>query len=237
MNILSIGDIHGTNIWKKLGDIDYVLKTNPHSSALEFDYYVFTGDYVDSFTKTNVEILHNLKEVIGFKKLYPDKVILLWGNHDIQYLTSYREHGCSGYRPEAYFDLHELFRKNRTLFQLAFQIKNYIWTHAGIHRGWYRLDFPYKSENIADDLNRAFEENHPSIFQVGRSRGGRYNSGGPLWADKSETWNKPLSGYHQIVGHTHVPTIIKREINPSTTVTYIDNLEYGDRSPHILLID
>ncbi len=238
MKILSIGDTHGTTTWKLLGDIDWVLETEAHPETLKYDYYVFVGDYVDSFSKTNNEIYDNLKEIIRFKELYPDKVILLWGNHDIQYLTSYAEHGCTGYRPEAYFDLHELFRSKRHLFQLAFQIKNYIWTHAGLTIGWYKYRFPYKSDNLADDLNKAFEENVAPIYDIGRIRGGWNDTGGPLWADKRETSNKPLKGYHQIVGHTRVSQISRIE-NPDglTSVTYIDNIEYGNCEPYILNLE
>ncbi len=235
MKILSIGDVHGFDTWKKFGDIQHLIH-NPKSNKYDFDYYIFVGDYVDSFTKTNEEIKKNLKDIIKFKKKHPNKVILLWGNHDIQYLTSYREHGCSGYRPEAYFDLHEIFRKNRKLFQLAFQIDNYIWTHAGIHRGWYEYEFPYKSKDIADDLNLAFEENNKSIFNVGYLRGGRSNVGGPLWADKIETSKKPLKGYHQIVGHTRIKEMKKVVIDDNTSVTYIDYIEDGGNEPYVLEI-
>lgn len=233
MKILSIGDLHGVDIWKTFGDIPKLLEGG---FKPKYDYYVFVGDYVDSFVKTNIEILDNLKDLIKFKKSYPNNVILLWGNHDIQYLTSYREHGCSGYRPEAYFDLHELFRNNRKLFQLGFQIDNYLWTHAGIHRGWYEYEFPYESKNIADDLNQAFLENNKSIFNVGYMRGGMNNVGGPLWADLSETSKKPIMGYHQIVGHTRLKEIKKIELNEDTSVTYIDCLEESNPIPHIMEI-
>jgi predicted MPP superfamily phosphohydrolase len=235
MKILSIGDVHGFDTWKKFGDIQHLIDV-PKSRIYDFDYYVFVGDYVDSFTKTNEEIKNNLKDIIKFKKNHPDRVILLWGNHDIQYLTSYREHGCSGYRPEAYFDLHEIFRKNRKLFQLAFQIDNYIWTHAGIHRGWYEYEFPYKSKNIADDLNAAFEENNKSIYNVGFLRGGRNTVGGPLWADKQEVSHKPIRGYHQIVGHTRIKEMKVVKKDKDTSVTFIDYIEDGGSEPYILEI-
>lgn len=234
MKTLSIGDLHGLNVWKTFGDIPQLL-TAPFEP--EYDKYIFVGDYTDSFSVSNVEILHNLKEIIDFKIKYLDHVILLWGNHDIQYLTSFQEHGCSGFRPEAYWDLHDLFIRNKHLFQLAFQYKNYLWTHAGIHKGWYKYQFPYKSANVADDLNKAFEKNMNCIFDVGYSRGGLQNVGGPLWADKTETWDKPLENFHQIVGHTRIKEMIHRKIDINTSVTYIDCLEDGANTPYILTID
>ncbi len=236
MKIVSIGDIHGLDVWKTFEDIPQLISG---TFTPNYDYYVFVGDYVDSFDKTNIDILNNLNEIINFKKKYPQNVILLWGNHDIQYFTSFGEHGCTGFRPEAYFDLHEIFRKNKDMFQLGFQIDNYLWTHAGVHMGWYKYDFPYKSQNVADDLNFAFLENNKSIFNVGFRRGGLYNVGGPLWADKSETSKKPLYEYHQIVGHTRIITGEIQTINKNknTSITFIDVLEDNGAKPYIININ
>ena len=236
MKILSIGDLHGRDDWKTMGDINQLI--NGDDTKPQYDKYIFVGDYTDSFDKTNVEIMDNLKDIISFKKLYSDNVVLLIGNHDLQYWYSYNTHGCSGFRSAMYFDLNELFRDNRDLFQASFYLEydnqKYLWTHAGIHRGWYEFEFPYKNVNIGEDLNLAFKMNESSLFDVGNRRGGFKNAGGPFWADKSETWAKPLMGYHQIVGHTRIDKIIYREINKNTSVTYIDCIENGNPSPHIL---
>jgi len=238
--IITFGDLHGQNVWRKTADIDYLMNVGfedlDNHIDTDYDYYVFVGDYVDSFTKTNDEIYENLLNVIKFKKMYPKKVILIWGNHDMQYLTSFEEHGCSGFRPEAYFDLHEVFRKNKDLFQLAFQIDNYLWTHAGIHRGWYEYEFPYKSNNVAEDLNTAFLENVKCLFDVGLLRGGFKNVGGPLWADRRKTMNKPLKDFHQIVGHTRVKEIKTHNIDNKTSITFIDTMESNNPKPYVLKI-
>jgi len=233
MKFLSIGDIHGLDVWKGFEDIPQLLGG---IFSPDYDKYIFVGDYVDSFKKSNQQILDNLLNIINFKRRYPQHVILLWGNHDIQYLTSYKEHGCSGFRPEAYYDLHEVFRTNRKLFQLAYQHENYLWTHAGIHKGWYEYEFPYKAKNIAQDLNQAFEEGVSSIFDVGMHRGGFKRVGGPLWACRKETWKKPLEGYHQIVGHTRNDKLLTNKINENTSITYIDFLEDDNINPYILEI-
>lgn len=234
MKILSIGDLHGLDVWKRFGDIPQLIAA-PFEP--DFDYYVFMGDYTDSWTETNVTILHNLTEIIAFKDAYPDNVILLWGNHEMSYLKNMGEQSCSGFRPEAYYDLHDVLRTNRHKFQLAFGIGNYLWTHAGVHAGWYKYEFPYDSPDVASDLNMAFEQNVKSIFDVSFSRGGFKRVGGPLWADKSEITKKPLMGYHQIVGHTRVPEIKTYDnFRGDTSVTIIDCLENGTLTPHILEI-
>jgi len=68
MKIISVGDLHGNNIWKT---IDPEL----------YDKIIFVGDYTDSFHLTDSAILDNLLDLIEFKKSYPDKVFLLLGNH------------------------------------------------------------------------------------------------------------------------------------------------------------
>ena len=52
----------------------------------EHDRFIFMGDYVDSPDIDNLSMKKNLMDIIGLKKKYPDKVVLLWGNHDIHYL-------------------------------------------------------------------------------------------------------------------------------------------------------
>ena len=81
MKIAIIGDLHGKNCYKKL------LKDKIDS----FDKIIFMGDYSDDswITFTDKEIVDNLKEVIEFKKKYKDKVELLIGNHDFQYIVGY----------------------------------------------------------------------------------------------------------------------------------------------------
>jgi predicted MPP superfamily phosphohydrolase len=242
LKILTIGDIHGKNVWKKFEDIPQLLTYVGFEP--DYDYYVFMGDYTDAFDKTNVEILHNLKEIIEFKKNYPQNVVLLIGNHDVPYMMGYeRKYWCTGHRSEATFDLNLLFKENRELFQLAFQYENYLWTHAGVHRGWYTYTFLKQNKpfidglaTVADNLNHAFDYRLDCIFDVGMKRGGYKQVGGPLWADKMETWYKPLNNYHQIVGHTRVNKIVERKINKNTSVTYIDCLDNG-AEPHILIFN
>ena len=145
--------------------------------------------------------------------------------------------GCSGFRGEAYWDLNILFNKHKNLFQAAYQYENYIWTHAGINKGWYEYRFPYKSPHIADDLNKAFLENNSILYDVGHSRGGFKDVGGIFWSDKIETWYKPLPNYHQIVGHTRIDEITTRTINNTTSITYIDVLENNKTSQQYYVLE
>lgn len=228
MKLITIGDTHGKNqeCWGEA--VDRTLQG-------EFDKCVFLGDYVDAWPEeaSNTEILESLSYIIKLKKFYPDKIITLLGNHCVQYaLVSPNDirnpYSCSGYRPEMHHDLYELFHKNIKLFQLAYQYKNYLWTHAGVHQGWWDYDYPYHKEDlsdIADQLNISFKRRERSIFQVGRLRGGYKDVGGPLWADKLLTSQKPLKGLHQIVGHSKVKIPQTFEIDNNTSITFCDCLD------------
>lgn len=219
MEVLSIGDTHGNNVLERVKEL-----------VPKYDKIIFVGDYVDSFTLDNITINKNLIDLIEFKKENLDKVILLLGNHDLHYLYDEMIHRCTGYRPEVKFDLQDIFKNNKQLFQLAFQIDNYIWTHAGITTGWYEYRFSKflkdkEEKPLADQLNLAFDLYEKTLFDVGWRRGGIQDVGGPLWADKIELINNPLKNYHQIVGHTRLENIRTIYKDEHTSITFIDVIE------------
>lgn len=252
MKILTIGDIHGYDTWKHA--LNYWRPNEEKTLVDQYDYIVFVGDYVDDFILPDHQIYKNLIEIVELKKLYPEKVILLWGNHDVQYLLGTKGNGASGYRPSMWLQLHEFFTENRNLFQLAFQIENYLWSHAGVHRGWYQINITQQKYvirngekcewleldktatlytfNIADILNFCFEAQHQPIFDCGRDRGGSAKCGGPLWLGKENLYKKPLDGYHQIVGHTRINEIkhYTQYTNKNTSTTFVDcmHIDYNN---------
>jgi len=225
MKIVSIGDIHGRPYWK---DID----------PSKYDKIVFNGDYMDSYVYNAQKTLENLRDIIAFREAHPDKIVNLLGNHDAQYFWSHDYFGCTGFRPEIYAFAHELFMEKKHLFQMAFQIDNYIWTHAGISKGWYEYnkamidDYAQKFEtkNLAETLNLIMQtKDNEILHQVGELRGGYLEHGGITWADRKETMHRYLPGYHQIVGHTPIDFITKFG-DEHGSITYIDVLrKYLDR--------
>jgi hypothetical protein len=218
MKTVSIGDTHG------LAAAEIVMEI-----ADKYDKLIFAGDYVDSFFIDNVSIVKNLLDIIELKKRYPDKIILLWGNHDIQYLFD-DEYFCTGFRPEMQHVLHQIFLSNQNLFQFSFQHGAYLWTHAGVHAGWFEYRFsPFLDRHkeivsVSELLNMAFGERYKALFDIGRSRGGNQNVGGPLWCDRTELTSKPLKGLNQIVGHSRVKNI-QNIIKYDNEIVFIDILE------------
>jgi len=142
------------------------------------------------------------------KKKYPDKIILLYGNHDIQY-SHYPNYRCSGFQQRNHLDYMKLFQDNLDLFQMSYQIDNTLWSHAGVHIAWYNEYIKEYHDNnpemtLSNILNNDFDNQKSYMFNIGKMRSGFSDVGGPLWLDRRQLWNKPLPGYHQIVGHTKI---------------------------------
>jgi len=111
MKVLCIGDIHGRDDWKD--KVNYALTHFVNK-------IIFIADYVDSFDIDPCEILYNLKEIIEYKKKYPEKIILLLGNHDYAYVFGYSN--ISGYNYTIQYDYKQLFQENWDLFDIAWVI-------------------------------------------------------------------------------------------------------------------
>ncbi|HNS17528.1 MAG TPA: metallophosphoesterase [Bacteroidales bacterium] len=219
MRIITIGDLHGSPVWKQI-------------QPEEWDRMVFIGDYVDSGDFTRDEIILNLMEIIDLKKKLPDKIVLLMGNHDLAYFYGgHGRHYCSGFKMSMLSALYSLFTSNRNLFQAASQVGNHLWTHAGVVQRWYDTYIQEQvkptDENLAYTFNRLFREYFQPLFHVSALRGGLYEDGGIFWAHRAETSDDPMHGYHQIVGHTKTRSGIMVTGDPSgeTSVTYVDCLD------------
>jgi hypothetical protein len=219
IRVATIGDIHGRDCWKS---IDFNA----------FDIVVFLGDYLDSFDINKEAQLQNLKDIISLQRANPNKVILLLGNHDIQYVH-FPKYMCSGYQQDMLADYFPLLKYNP--FQVAFQIGNHLWTHAGVHEGWlkYRMGLHgyfsrlAEAEGLASALNKCYP-NYPELFDICPHRssfGSTYKVGGIFWADFEHVRKKPAKGYHQLVGHNMRDDIKTFTINPNTSITFCDVLD------------
>ncbi|MDX2190151.1 MAG: metallophosphoesterase [Bacteroidota bacterium] len=212
--VIAIGDLHGKNVWRNV----------PIS---KYDKVVFMGDYVDSKDKHTIdEISQNLIDIISLKKRFPDKIVLLLGNHDNQYLH-YPKYRCSGFLPEAKNIWSSIFRNNEHLFNVALQYKNYLFTHAGISQTWYKKHASFWHEGnvlgtIIEEINKD-KRHHHILYEVSEKRGGKNEFGGIFWADRTETCENYLPNIHQIVGHTRISDIIKYGDN-NASITYVDCL-------------
>lgn len=225
---ISIGDVHGDSTWKSIADIQELRDGRQKNPA--FDKYIFVGDYTDSWSISDDDMVQNLKDIIDFKKLYPDNVILLLGNHDLfYYMDEENKHNfaCSGNRPQIWDKLHSLFSKNKDLFMPIYKIGDYVWSHAGLTKRMLSA-LTYgditKTINIDKEIWRRFNDLDETIFNVGVSRGGGPFIPGIFWADKIDTSFAFPNNIHQIVGHSRVNEITS-VIKNTASITYIDCLD------------
>lgn len=264
--VLTVGDIHGRETWKEFifGSIekfeDWALECSsgdyvrPWEETIDLrfediDQVVFVGDYFDSFTVSNVIMKKNVEDLFLFKRCYPEKVVLLWGNHDVHYWD--RDQQCSGFRGEMFFDFNEILRNNKHHLKLAHQVGNVLWSHAGVTDSFYKkimfnkhkedlasherwtattdvmTDKPRLDRNsIADFLNDHMAMWWRPLFNVGKRRGGFDFIPGPLWADKAELMKDPLNFVFQFVGHTPVDQV-EGTYDHSHGTIFVDCLERG----------
>ena len=228
MKTLIIGDIHGKNKWKEVVNSD------------NFDRIIFLGDYCDAYDYSAHRILTNLEDIIEYKKQNLDKVTLLYGNHDLQYLylqdTNIK---CSGFSKTHSTDFQNIL-STPDIFTLATSLETednyYLFTHAGIIPNWlfefknvlsdYKKVTDVKGANILNMfLGKHYRNN---LWDVSKHRYGASLHGSFVWADIREfnTENLDMSDFYdlldiplhkeviQIAGHNRVqyPTEIDNKI-------------------------
>ena len=214
MKVITIGDLHGKTHWKNI-------------SYDEYDRVIFIGDYLDGDGSTDE--LENLQQIISFKKSYPEKVILLLGNHEIQYYWQ-PENKLKKHNRHLSKSFNSILKENENIFQVSFQLNDYLWTHAGITNRW--LDFVENTvpgfknsfaSNPEETINALFHSDKCDLlFSIGKAKGGD-STGGPFRADISELRTGIPLNIKQLTGHYRIKGIEKVEIN-SNEIIFTDCL-------------
>lgn len=242
MKTLIVGDLH-----TKCHILDQIINISKN-----YDKVVFLGDYVDdwgSMPEASWNILNKLKD------FYTDnvgKVILLLGNHDLSEWLG-KNFKCSGWNTYTSNYVGNFMSNFIPIFRLAYAQDGYLFTHAGITRGWAEkyIGYPdYKiTETVAGILNHTLnhyddEGEYEDIFfglsEVGFERGG-YETPSPIWADMDELITDPVPELNQVVGHSPVNTILKYQSHGAslyfcdTFSTYSTGSPIGDSS--LLVLD
>lgn len=185
-----IGDLHG-----KVEIAEYWIKNKEHRNL------IFIGDYVDSFDRS-IEDQYELLEMVLYAVENMENVYALMGNHELSYLLP-EMYKASGYKPALAAKiehLHPRMWKNLKLWMIN---NKFLISHAG-----FRPEFIGKVDYrlSKDDKLIAIEEKLKTIpfqdfFMIGKSRGGYYPYGGPLWLDWYDEF-KNIERVRQVVGHT-----------------------------------
>ena len=207
MKIIALGDIHGRTIWKGI--------VNNNLS----DKIVFVGDYFDSKYGISPEKQkENFRDIIEYKRLNKNKVILLIGNHDFHYLKSTEKH-YSGFQPGHKIEIQELLHEaiDNDFIKMCHIEGNVIFSHAGFTKTWCKNNLGYENpdignfENLVNDLFK----NKPNAFKF---TPGKNNSTigddicqTPIWVRPNSLLIDKIDNFIQVVGHTEQISLIKIE--------------------------
>jgi hypothetical protein len=190
LKIICVPDSHQSNHWRKLLKID--LNT--------IDKIVFLGDYFDCWENEWPYQGENFENIIQFKKDAPDKIDVLFGNHDTSYLLDER---CSGHQPYKAIDIKEMIENSMQFMQVVSVYDNYIFSHAGVSFKWMR----YAGIKDFNKINQLFKE-RPNFFKwTGPDVFGNNTNEGPLWIRPASLYRTSIKEFNQIVGHTEVDSL------------------------------
>ena len=231
MKLVAIGDIHGRDYWKQIIEQEQ-----------DADVFVFVGDYFDSFTIKGSDQINNFLDIVEFKKQSKVPVILLIGNHDYHYYPGIEDSGTSGYQTLMAPSIKHVVSDNKQYLQAAYQVGEFVFTHAGLSSEWLddivdgwsvdSLDatindlFRFKPNKLA---YRSYKQVGSTIYGVGGY--GSETFQGPLWirpkalmAANKKTLRKQII---QVVGHTPQDNIDIKGKSTGGRYYFIDTLEYG----------
>ena len=192
--ILICPDVHGRKFWHKAKEL-----------INDVDKVVFLGDYLDPYSHEGItfeDALMELEEILAFKEDYPDKVVLLVGNHDMHYIkTEFMD--CSRLNVWRRVEVHDLFMSNIDKFQLVYEIDNYLFSHAGVYLEWTK-NYEITLEELFD-FKKFLGGRWNTLEDVSYARGGWCKVGSCVWADIRESiQNELLPEFRHIVGHTQM---------------------------------
>ena len=199
MKTLLIGDTH---LMSRL----ILQKANEVILELAIKRVILMGDYTDQWAGTQFENWYkdDLRFLYRWKQDMLSQgieVILLVGNHDVPYLVdkpvyySVKNQKAFEWVREMLFNLE---------LRIAYKLGNYLISHAGYTISYEPEKWHFKTLALENKEELISLHDH-----VGLSRGGRYMTGSPIWADLNRDLYEFYNRSHpkQIVGHTPVEGI------------------------------
>lgn len=143
MRIICFGDTHGRGVWE-----DVIEKEGIEN----LDLIVFLGDYFTSREGIPVEFQEaNFRRIVEFKNMYPDKVILLRGNHDMEACKYYWAECQPSHHSNWVAENKDWFLENT---QWLVQIDNIVFSHAGITQRWWKdMQKKFPELTCFEDIN------------------------------------------------------------------------------------
>lgn len=233
MKIIALGDTHGESYWE--------IAVEDNKDA---DKIVFVGDYWDSFDVPFKEQKENFLKIIALKKQFPEKVVLLIGNHDFHYTDTANWYGdkYSGYQKAHFFEINQLMKEHEQLFQMCYMYKSFVFTHAGVTTLWLKRtsgimdpDTKLTIDTSLDEYINAVYHHNPKYFLFfghDHSGYGEHIGQSPIWVRPDSLMEDAYSDYRYVCGHTGV-----KRINPDGVEGRFFFIDTIDKSGQYLIID
>ena len=213
-----IGDVHGRTSWKNLVDEECI--------------NIFVGDFFDPYERIHfMDLQYNYLEIIEYKKSHPDNVVLLYGNHDYEYLPGIREES-NRYDSRNAEMITWLLMENADLFEgVAYAIgEDHLVTHAGVTTQWKEKYLPEVDDISPSAMAAAINElwrNNKDAFSFWENAGpsdyyGTSPQHSPIWVRPTSLCLHNLykgTPIKQVVGHTQ-----KKDISEIENVVFVDCL-------------
>jgi hypothetical protein len=135
---------------------------------------------------------------------------LLIGNHDHHYYPEIGYTGTSGYQQVGRFQIEPIIDQNRQHLQIAYQMDNFLFSHAGVSTVFMDMIFGkdgWNIDKVADELNELFKYKPHAFEFTGWDPYGNDDKQTPIWIRPTALMraNKKTalkSKYIQIFGHT-----------------------------------
>lgn len=225
-SLVAIGDIHGLTRWRQ------IINDNPESS------FIFIGDFFDNYFKTTYrEQIENFNDILAFKRANKDKVTILIGNHDYQYIY---EDTCSGYQPNGAEKIGEAINAalREDLLQMCHVHQNILFSHAGVSKTWCYNNHIVVDSNIDKSINSRFQYAPLSFkFRMGDRHDlyGNETCQTPIWIRPEALRKDAVNGFIQVVGHTAQKSLFILDDVRERDVILIDCL--GESQQYLVITD
>ena len=209
MKICVIPDVHQSTHWKK-ANID---------SA---DKVIFLGDYFDCWENKWPDQINNFLEIIQLKKRNPDKVDVLFGNHEISYFLNEQ---CSGFQFHHAIAIVKALMSASQYMQVAAVYDGWLFSHAGVSHKWMKC----AGIQSVEEINELFIEKPDYFRWVGPDGFGNNENEGCLWIRIPALLKTAVKGYNQVVGHSELDELQFR-ISPysKTKILCIDSHDHNN---------
>lgn len=203
--VVAIGDVHGRTLWK-----DIVAK------EADADRIVFIGDFFDSFNIPGAEQLENFVDILKFKDEHPEKVVLIWGNHDFHYSQFCGHDRYSGYNDAIAPYFKDMMNILHPQMKIAHIEDGVLYSHAGVTNTWLF--------NHGLTVNTIHEAPMESLrYQREDTSGyGNHKAQSPIWVRPEALIPDANQDYIQVAGHTRQENISYYEGEHPTRLILID---------------